>query len=72
MKVRVSTAWGVEACWRVLFLRGCAPLHSSGGLYNPTKSSPGLYKSSPGHRSCVFNKNVRPATKSRQWLRLPP
>ena len=27
MKVRVSTAWGVEACWRVLFLRGCAPLH---------------------------------------------
>ena len=26
-KVRVSTAWKVEAWWRVLFLSGCAPLH---------------------------------------------
>ena len=27
MRVRVSTAWKVEAWWRVLFLSGCAPLH---------------------------------------------
>ena len=27
MRVRVSTAWKVEAWRRVLFLSGCAPLH---------------------------------------------